>query len=101
MSSECLFIFGGDSPVLAVVYMDEILFIGKHESETNVMKILKIILTVTDLGPYQYFLGMSKVRKLNGVFIAQKTYTERLINASGMNTYNSTWTALPWNQTSY
>lgn len=95
MVSDCLLNCEGPNPIFIVVYVDDLLVIGSSKSIEEVKKKLSKLFSVIDLGPCTCFLGMNIIRKPNGIFISQNSYTERLIEAAGMFDCNPTRSPLP------
>ena len=96
MSSDCFFVADlPTGPVYLVVYVDDLLIFGSKENVSSVKKTLADLFTVTDLGECKYFLGIKIDRSPNGLFLSQRAYTERLINAAGMTDAKPKRTPLP------
>ena len=93
--SDCLFIRSDPTPVFVIVYVDDLLIIGSDSEVTKVKSELKEIFTVTDLGLCSYFFGISIIRKPDGIFLSQKAYTEKLIEAAGMTNCKPAKSPLP------
>ena len=70
--------------MFVIVYVDDLLIIGSESEVTKVKSELKEIFTVTELGLCSYFLEISIIRKPGGIFLSQKAYTKKLIEAAGM-----------------
>lgn len=68
------------------MYVDDLLIIGKEKTVSDFKVSLEKISTVTDLGEFKYFFGIKIVRSPSGLFLSQKDYTERVIEAAGMKT---------------
>jgi hypothetical protein len=86
----------GKDYVIAVVYVDDTLFIGPNKSLVNKMKdkFMKQW-ECRDLGKPNEFLGMRITRKGQSISIDQCTYLDKLLERCGMTDAKSATTTLP------
>lgn len=95
-SSFCLFV--KETPtgaIYVIVYVDDILIIGKPDGIRETKDEFKKLFTVTDLGVCHYFLGMKLDYSTDGLLLSQSGYTERVIEAANMVQCKPARTPLP------
>jgi hypothetical protein len=87
---------GGHGPNL-LVYVDDILMVGKGEDLPPLKRQLARIFTVTDLGEASFFLGIGQEmdRKAGTFTLSQKRYGVDVLERFGMTECRSTRTPLP------
>lgn len=84
-ATDYLFIGGTRSKhVYIIVYVDDLLFIGERSSLKKVKAAFYTVLTVTDLGDFQHFLGICITRQSNVLLLSQPVYTERVLASTNM-----------------
>ncbi|XP_070660531.1 uncharacterized mitochondrial protein AtMg00810-like [Malus domestica] len=84
-SDASLCVLKGPSPVIVLVYVDDILVTGPSSSECNqFIQKLSTIFPVKDLGPLHYFLGLEVHRSAEGLFLHQTKYLLDLLRKTNM-----------------
>ena len=74
----------GDSLVILLVYIDDIILAGPNQSMINDVKtLLKSLFKLKDLGPLKYFLGLEIAKSAQGIFLSQRKYTLSLLDDTG------------------
>lgn len=69
---------------LVILYVDDILVTGSHESEIRHLKqLLDINFTIKDLGHIKYYLGMEVSRSSQGILVHQRKYILDLLQDFG------------------
>ena len=84
-ASFCLFV--KESPngnIYIIVYVDDVLIIGKPNGIRETKEAFKKLFTVTDLGLCRYFLGMKFEYGHDGLLLSQAGYAERIIECDNM-----------------
>ena len=75
----------GKIVVFLVVYVDDLLMIGKNESYiASIKKELGEFFEMTDLGYVHYYLGIEVTQHPKSIFLSQKKYIRDLLNRFGM-----------------
>ena len=75
----------GKIVVYLVLYVDDILMIGKNESYiTSIKKELKKGFEMTNLGYVHYYLGIEVTQHHKFIFLSQKNYIGEILNKLGM-----------------
>ncbi|XP_074267321.1 uncharacterized protein LOC141590649 [Silene latifolia] len=87
--SKCdtsLFIYHeGANIAYLLLYVDDIILATSTDLlRTKIMGHLQSEFAMTDLGPLNYFLGISAIRHKNGLFLHQKKYAEDIIARANM-----------------
>ncbi|KAM1069966.1 hypothetical protein ACFX15_001756 [Malus domestica] len=84
-SDASLFVLPGPTPVMVLVYVDDILVTGPDSSLcTLFIQNLSAIFPVKDLGPLHYFLGLEIQRSSTGLFLHQTKYLLDLLGKTNM-----------------
>ena len=84
-SDASLFVLKGHSPVIVLVYVDDILVTGPSPSVCNLfIQMLRTIFPVKDLGPLHYFLGLEVHRSSEGLFLHQTKYILDLLRKTNI-----------------
>jgi ATP-binding cassette subfamily B (MDR/TAP) protein 1 len=83
-SDHCVFIqrFLGDDYIILLLYVDDILIVGKNVSRiTRLKKELSKSFAMKDLGPTKCILGMriDRDRKSNKLYLSQDKYIEKVL----------------------
>ncbi|KAM2326634.1 hypothetical protein ACFX1X_025835 [Malus domestica] len=94
-SDASLFVLKGPSPVIVLVYVDDILVTGPSSSACNqFIHKLSTIFPVKDLGPLHYFLGLEVHRSVEGLFLHQTKYLLDLLRKTNMDGAKPCYTPL-------
>ena len=85
-TEECLYVGGTrSSPILVLVYVDDILIIATTEEQMERTKrFLSETFNLKDLGEVEYFLGVKVSKTADGIKLSQKAYTEQVLHRFGM-----------------
>ncbi|KAM1830529.1 hypothetical protein ACFX13_020749 [Malus domestica] len=84
-SDASLFVLPSHTPVMVLVYVDDILVTGPDSSICNLfIQNLGAIFPVKDLGPLHYFLGLEIQRSSTGLFLHQTKYLLDLLGKTNM-----------------
>ncbi|KAL9234053.1 hypothetical protein vseg_008969 [Gypsophila vaccaria] len=85
-SDNSLFIYkkGADTAYLLLYVDDIILTTSTTTLRDAILANLRTEFSMTDLGPINFFLGVSAVRHKHGLFLHQHKYTEDIINRAKM-----------------
>jgi hypothetical protein len=95
-SDTSVYIYKGKDYVIAVVYIDDALFIGPNKSLVNKMKDKFMNQwECRDLGKPNEFLGICITRKGQSISIDQCTYLDKLLERCGMTDAKSATMPLP------
>jgi hypothetical protein len=83
-SDNCVFIqrFSGDDYIIPLLYVDDILIVGKNVSRiARLKKELRIFFAMKYLGPAKCILGMriERDRKSNKLYLYQEKYIEKVL----------------------
>ncbi|XP_074270687.1 uncharacterized protein LOC141594577 [Silene latifolia] len=81
-----LFIFrkGPDTAYL-LLYVDDIILVTSSAAlRERIIAQLRSEFAMTDLGPLNYFLGISAIRHTHGLFLHQRKYTEEILARANM-----------------
>ena len=83
-SDHCVFIqrFSGDDFIMLLLYVDDILIVGKNVSRiARLKKELSKSFAMKDLGPAKCILGMriERDRKSNKLYLSQEKYIEKVL----------------------
>nr|GEU63129.1 ribonuclease H-like domain-containing protein [Tanacetum cinerariifolium] len=97
LSSRCdspLFIYRhGAEIAYLLIYVDDIILTPSSRALLHhIITFLHIEFEMTDLGPLNYFLGISVIRDSKGMFLSQKKYALELLDMAHMTTCSSTRT---------
>ena len=97
MNDYCLFVKGsGDSLVIVLVYVDDLLITGPSEELiTEVKQFLDDVFSIKDLGYAKYFLGLEIARSPAGTWVTQHKYIRDLIADTGLDQCRPASTPLP------
>ncbi|GKE12781.1 ribonuclease H-like domain-containing protein, partial [Tanacetum coccineum] len=85
-TDSSLFIFhkGPDTAYL-LLYVDDIILIASSTSLLQrIISSLHAEFSMTDLGPLNYFLGISVTRTTSGIFLSQKKYATEILEQAHM-----------------
>ncbi|GJR15803.1 ribonuclease H-like domain-containing protein [Tanacetum coccineum] len=85
-----LFIYrrGSDTAYL-LLYVDDIILTASSTAFLqSIIATLHAEFSMTDLGPLNYFLGISVTRNTSGMFLSQQKYASELLERAGMLTCN-------------
>ncbi|GKE44577.1 ribonuclease H-like domain-containing protein [Tanacetum coccineum] len=85
-----LFIYrrGSDTTYL-LLYVDDIILTASSTAFLqSIIATLHAEFSMTDLGPLNYFLGISVTRNTSGMFLSQQKYASELLERAGMLTCN-------------
>ncbi|GJX28587.1 ribonuclease H-like domain-containing protein [Tanacetum coccineum] len=85
-----LFIYrrGSDTAYL-LLYVDDIILTASSTAFLqSIIATLHAEFSMTDLGPLNYFLGISVTRNTSGMFLSQQKYASKLLECAGMITHN-------------
>ncbi|KAM1714592.1 hypothetical protein ACFX11_025429 [Malus domestica] len=84
-SDVSLFVLNGSSPVIVLVYVDDILVTGPNSSAcTQFIHKLSTLFPIKDLGPLHYFLGLEVHQSAEGLFLHQTKYLLDLLRKTNM-----------------
>ncbi|KAL2242415.1 UNVERIFIED_CONTAM: Retrovirus-related Pol polyprotein from transposon RE1 [Sesamum indicum] len=97
LNDYCLFVKGsGDSLVIVLVYVDDLLITGPSEELiTEVKQFLDDVFSIKDLGYAKYFLGLEIARSPAGTWVTQHKYIHDLIADTGLDQCRPASTPLP------
>ncbi|GJY99254.1 ribonuclease H-like domain-containing protein [Tanacetum coccineum] len=77
------------SSLSETVYMQQPLgFRDSQHPDHSIISTLHVEFSMTDLGPLNYFLGISVTRNTSGMFLSQQKYASELLERAGMLTCN-------------
>lgn len=75
----------GDDTSYILLYVDDIILTtSSHSLRDTIIAALRSEFSMTDLGPLNYFLGMSATRHSGGLFLHQSKYAEDIIYRAKM-----------------
>ncbi|GKV48803.1 hypothetical protein SLEP1_g55595 [Rubroshorea leprosula] len=84
-----------ESMAVLLLYVDDIILTASTSSLlSSVLSLLKKEFLMTDLGPLNYFLGVSATRNSDGIFLEQSKYVLDLLDHTGMSNCKSVATPL-------
>ena len=69
----------GDSPVLLLLYVDDLFLTGEEALISETKKKLSSEFEMKDLGLMHYFLGLEVWQKLDEIFLSQGKYTVEIL----------------------
>eukprot|EP00253_Pinus_taeda_P035260 PITA_35260 len=88
----------GKIVVYLVVYVDDLLMIGKNESYiASIKRELRKGFEMTELGYVNYYIGIEVTQHLKSIFLSQKNYIGDLLNRFGMTECNPLTTPMEQN----
>ncbi|GKF62377.1 ribonuclease H-like domain-containing protein, partial [Tanacetum coccineum] len=86
--------YGTDTAYL-LLYVDDIVLIASSESLLHqIIRLLHQEFAMTDLGPLNYFLGISVTRDPSGLFLSQKKYAIEILDRAHMANCNLSQTPI-------
>ncbi|GKC56807.1 ribonuclease H-like domain-containing protein [Tanacetum coccineum] len=85
----CLLQRQGTDTAYLLLYVDDIVLTASSESLLQ-----QIIKSLTDLGPLNYFLGISVTRDSSGLFLSQKKYAIEILDRAHMDNCNPSQTPI-------
>nr|GFD34774.1 ribonuclease H-like domain-containing protein [Tanacetum cinerariifolium] len=75
----------GTDTVYLLLYVDDIILIASSTSLLQrIISLLHAKFAMTDLGPLNYFLGISATRTTSGIFLSQTKYATEIIEQAPM-----------------
>jgi hypothetical protein len=75
----------GDNTAYILLYVDDIILTASsHSLRNTIIAALRSEFSMTDLGPLNYFLGVSATRHSGGLFLHQSKYAEDIISRAKM-----------------
>ncbi|GKA93732.1 ribonuclease H-like domain-containing protein, partial [Tanacetum coccineum] len=80
--------WGSDTAYLLLYVYDIILTASSTAFLQSIFATLHAEFSMTDLGPLNYFLGISMTRNTSGMFLSQQKYASELLERAGMLTCN-------------
>ena len=85
-SDHSLFIYRkGNDMAYILLYVDDIILTASSDDlRKSIMKLLASEFAMKDLGPLNYFLGITVTRHADGLFLCQQKYAEEIIDRAGM-----------------
>ncbi|GJY67568.1 ribonuclease H-like domain-containing protein [Tanacetum coccineum] len=87
--------YTGDRYAYLLLYVDDIVLTAFSESLLQqIIKSLHQEFAMTDLGPLNYFLGISVTRDSSGLFLSQKKYAIEILDMAHMDNCNSNRTSI-------
>lgn len=82
-------------PVYLLVYVDDILVVGDGATFQDVKRYLSRTFRTTDLEACTHFIGMKVERRLGGIFLSQRPFSEKIVELAGTANAKPTDSPLP------
>ncbi|GKC50922.1 ribonuclease H-like domain-containing protein [Tanacetum coccineum] len=95
-TDSSLFIFHkGPHTAYLLLYVDDIILTASSTSlMQRIISLLHAEFSMTDLGPLNYFLGISATRTTSGIFLSQTKYATEILEQAQMLNCNPCWTPI-------
>ena len=87
----------GGSPVILLLYIDDLFLIGKEELIKYARRILATELDMKDLGMMHYFLGMEVWQSVDGISLGQGKYAVEILKRFEMMDFKAMTTPMALN----
>ena len=84
-SDNSLYVRSDSSPIVIILYVDDLVIGGEHLVDINkVQSLLSSKFEMTDMKELHYFLGIKVIRTPAGIMISQRHYILNLLYKFGM-----------------